>query len=77
MRRKHQPIPHYFLEDTDTPGFFMHFIGGTEYQLRKGVVGAAMYPLPIAQDFIQYIKASNLKPVLCEDAIKAQLNNRN
>lgn len=78
MRRAAHTI-HYFLESTTDPGYFMHYIGKDAdgqgiYELRKGLIGAAAWPLPVAEDFIKVTLANNLKPVQCEVAIRAQAN---
>lgn len=77
MPKQQQRPPLYFLESTTDPGHFMHYTGDAgggqgNYQLRPGLIGAAVWPLPLAEDFIKVTKSANLRPVRAEEAIKAQ-----
>lgn len=78
MRRAaHQQL--YFLESTTDPGHYMHYLGVAgdgqgNYELRPGLIGAAVWKLPVAEDFMKVVQSNNLKAVPCEEAIKSQAN---
>ena len=66
--------PLYFVQSQTLPGFYLHYIGlaqgGTgTYELRRGLKGAALWPLQTALQLITLSGKKNLQPVAAADVL--------